>query len=282
MTLYQHARSREALLSWHPRFLAKVGQPTHSLTLPTRWGETHVGVAGPPDGPPLVAFHGVMATSAHLLLELRPLLSHYRVYAVDVLGHSPLSADQRPPLDRYGAWASEVLDGLGLPPVPVVGVSYGGFVTLRLLAAAPERVARAALVVPGGLATGPAWAGFRDLFWPMTLYRWFPSEARLRRLTDALFTEWDDDWGGWLGDALLHFKPDFRIPPVARDGELDAFQGPVLVLGADKDLSFPGPAAIARAQALFPGRVSSHLFANTRHSPPFNDAFRQAPAGPSA
>lgn len=275
MSIYATPGSREKLLAWYPRFLAKIDVPTTERTVSTRFGDTHVLIAGPEGAPPLVVMHGVMATSAHVLRELRPLLDRYRVYAVDVLGHSPMSADNRPALDAYGDWATEVLDGLGLDVVPVVGVSYGGFVTIRLLVTSPQRVSRVSLVVPGGLVNGPAWAGFTRLFWPMTMYRWFPSEARLRRLTDGLFTSWDDDWGHWLGEALLNFKMDLRVPPLATKEQLAGFKGPVQIFGADGDVSFPGGPAIARAKEVFANVADAHLFEDTRHSPPFDDAFRE-------
>lgn len=274
MTIYARPDSREKLLAWYPRFLAKIDVPTEERTVSTRFGDTHVLIAGPAGAPPLVVFHGVMATSAHVLREVRPLVDKYRVYAVDVLGHSPLSADNRPALEGYGDWATDVLDQLGLDVVSVIGVSYGGFVTIRLLTTSPKRVSRASLVVPGGLVNGPAMAGFLKLFWPMTMYRWFPSEARLRTLTDALFTEWDDDWGHWLGDALLNFKMDLRVPPVATRESLAGFTGPVQIFGASDDLSFPGGPAIARAKEVFAQVADTHVYTGMKHSPPFNDTFR--------
>ena len=68
------------------------------------------------DAPTIVIVHGAMASSAHLLVELAPLLETHRVYAVDVIGQSPKTPHARPSVKNndYGIWLAEVLDGLGL------------------------------------------------------------------------------------------------------------------------------------------------------------------------
>ncbi len=56
----------------------------------------------------LVVLHGALASSAHVLGELAPLLERFRVHAVDIVGHE---------------WLVDVLDGLALARPHVVGVS---------------------------------------------------------------------------------------------------------------------------------------------------------------
>ncbi len=275
MTLYTRPEAQAQLSAWYPRFLAKLSTPTEDRVVPTRHGDTHVLVAGPPDGPPVLVLHGAMATSAHVLAEVELLADTFRLYVPDVLGHSPLSADARPPIDGYGRWATDVLDGLGLDRPALVGVSYGGFVGLRLLATSPDRISRASLVVPGGLVAGSTWEGLTRVAWPLALYRWFPSEARLRRFVEPQFTRWDDDWAHWLGDAVRGFRLDFRVPPLATAEELAAFRGPVQVFGASDDVHFPGPALLARAREVFPTLVEAELL-ECRHAPPFEATFRAA------
>jgi 2-hydroxy-6-oxonona-2,4-dienedioate hydrolase len=279
VSIYANARAADELRRWYPRFLGRIPGPTSDRTVPTRYGETHVLVAGPEGGPPVVVLHGAMATSAHVMVEVGPLLSNYRVYAIDILGHSPMSADARPPLDGYGLWARDVLDGLGLSTPALIGVSYGGFVATRTVAANPDRISRLTLVVPGGLATGSAWRGVTELAIPMALYRWFPSEARLRTFLAPQFTVWDDEWATWLGEAIRGFRLDFRVPPIATAEELRAFRAPVQVFAADDDVHFPGPASIARAREVFPNVVHAELLEGCKHSPPFEDGFRRMLCG---
>ncbi len=274
MSLFVSPEARDSLKAWYPKFLAKVDAPTEERTVPTRFGDTHVLIGGPPSGPPLLLLHGAMATSAHVMIEVKHLLSQFRVYAPDVLGHSPMSAEARPPLEGYGEWATDVLDALGLGTVGLVAVSYGGFVGLRLLAHAPERVSKATLVVPAGLVSGSVWTGITKVGIPMAMYRWFPNEKRLRAFIDPQFTNWDDDWGHWLGEAVRGFTMDMRVPPLATPDQLAGFKGPVQVFGASDDVHFPGPALLVRAKEVLPNVVDSELL-ESRHAPPFTDEFRR-------
>jgi 2-hydroxy-6-oxonona-2,4-dienedioate hydrolase len=274
VSIYTSPEAAVRLRAWHPRFRARIAAELQERTVDTRFGQTHLLVGGPPEGPPLLLLHGVMASSAHVMAEVQPLLRRFRIYAPDVLGHSPMSADHRPPLDQYGAWVTDVLDALGLSEVLLCGVSYGGFVAIRALMAAPERFSKATLVVPGGLVSGSAWDGVVRLAIPMTVYRWFPSQARLERFLSTQFTTMDEMWVSWLGDALLGFKMDMRVPPLAQPGQLDAFRKPVQVFGASDDIHFPGPALLARAQQIFPHLAESELL-DCKHTPPFEDAFRE-------
>lgn len=279
MTVYTRPAAAEQLRAWYPKFLARVGAPTETRTVPTRFGETRVLVAGPEDGPPVLLLHGALASSAHVMAEVNPLLRQFRVYAPDIVGHSPMSADARIPIDAYGAWGTEVLDGLDLATTALVGVSYGGFVALRTVIAAPERIRRLSLVVPGGLVSGAIRDGLFALAIPMALYRWFPSEARLERFLRPQLTTLDPDWVGWMGDALLGFKLDFRVPPLATVDELRGHGGPVQVFGASNDVHFPGPALLARAEQVFAGPLDEELLADCKHSPPFEDGFREQLCG---
>ena len=275
MTVYARPAAAEQLRAWYPKFLARVDAPTETRTVPTRFGETRVLVAGPGDGPPVVVLHGALASSAHVMAEVKPLLRRFRVYAPDIVGHSPMSADRRIPIDGYGAWGTDVLDGLALASTALVGVSYGGFVAVRTVVAAPERITRLSLVVPGGLVSGAIREGILKLAIPMALYRWFPSEARLVRFLRPQFTTMDPEWVGWMGDALRGFRLDFRVPPLVTPEELRGYGGPVQVFGASDDVHFPGPALLDRAKQVFAGPLDAELLADCKHSPPFDDAFRE-------
>jgi pimeloyl-ACP methyl ester carboxylesterase len=275
--MFKSEAARATVAGWYDRFLARVSVPTESRVVKTRFGDAHVRVGGPEDGKPLVLLHGAMASSAHALRELEGLLHHFRVYAVDVVGQSVKSADVRPSVknDDYARWLAEVMDGLSLPRALVVGVSWGGFVCVRLAAFAPQRIERLALLVPAGIVSGPAFAGFMKMGWPMTKYMMAPNEARLRAFVAALLTSQDEEWVRFLGDSFLSYDvAGMKIPTLARDEELARFDAPTLVIGADKDLSFPGQKLIDRAKVLFKGLEATELVKDCNHCPPTTDEFR--------
>ncbi|WP_437995223.1 alpha/beta hydrolase [Sorangium sp. So ce185] len=273
--IFRSPEARARIATWFERFREKAPVPTRAREVSTRFGATHVLVAGPEHAPPLVCVHGAMASSAHLLPELGPLLTRFRVYAVDVIGQSVKSADVRVPVEgpAYAEWLTDVLDALGLPRAHLLGVSWGGFVALRMAEVAPARIDRLVLIVPGGVVSGPVWQGLTRVAIPMALYRAFPSEDRLARLVSGLFTTQDTMWGPYFGDAVRSYRLDMRIPPLATPEALAGFTRPALVFGADDDVSFPGAKLLARAKVLLP-RAETELLEGCRHSPPTDDAFR--------
>ncbi|KYG01679.1 alpha/beta hydrolase [Sorangium cellulosum] len=273
--IFRSPEARARIATWFERFREKAPVPTRAREVSTRFGATHVLVAGPEHAPPLVCVHGAMASSAHLLPELGPLLTRFRVHAVDVIGQSVKSADVRVPVDgpAYAEWLTDVLDALGLPRAHLLGVSWGGFVALRMAEVAPARIDRLVLIVPGGVVSGPVWQGLTRVAIPMALYRAFPSEDRLARLVSGLFTTHDAMWGPYFGDAVRSYRLDMRIPPLATPEALAGFTRPALVFGADDDVSFPGAKLLARAKVLLP-RAETELLEGCRHSPPTDDAFR--------
>jgi pimeloyl-ACP methyl ester carboxylesterase len=107
--------------------------------------------AGPPDGPPVLALHGLGATNASMLPTLWDLAADHRVLAPDLPGHGASSA---PWLARYDAatfsgWATRYLDAVGVTgPAVVVGNSLGGRIALEVALAAPDRVRALVLLCP--------------------------------------------------------------------------------------------------------------------------------------
>jgi 2-hydroxy-6-oxonona-2,4-dienedioate hydrolase len=277
MSLYHSEAVRASLAAWYPRFLARVPIPTTHRTLATRHGETHVLVAGPEDAPPLVVLHGALATSAHLLPEVAPLLRTRRVYAVDVLGQSTHSADHRPDVTgpAYPEWVSDVLDGLGLAHTALLGVSWGGFVASRAATTMPGRVDALVLVVPAGIIATPPLAALWGLGLPLAGWTLFRRRASLDALVAAVFTTPDPDWQAYMAEAFLAYKMDFSAPPPLTAAEAAGFAGPVLVFGATHDLSFPGDLLLARARALWPHAETERLV-GVKHSPATDPASREA------
>jgi pimeloyl-ACP methyl ester carboxylesterase len=274
---FRGEQAKAVLSRWHDHFRGRLKVPTESRTVKTRFGDTHVLVGGPEAGPRVVVLHGALASSAHVLHELAPMLERFRVHAVDIVGQSVKSADARPSVsnNEYGEWLGDVLDGLSLQRTHVVGVSWGGFVAIRLAALAPERIHRLALVVPAGVVNGSHWDGFTKVVLPMMMYRLSPSERRLKAFVRNLLTTTDDDWAPFIGDAVRSCNMDMRVPALARPEELQALKAPTLVLGADGDVSFPGQRLLARASELFPTLADRELIQGCLHCPPTTDAFRR-------
>jgi 2-hydroxy-6-oxonona-2,4-dienedioate hydrolase len=274
-TVWRDEAARTRLEGWFDIFRARISVPTESRQLPSRHGPSHVLLAGPADGPPLLCLHAMRTSSAHLLSELGPLLQQFRVIAPDLPGQSVRGPQVRLPLndDSNARWLLDILDGLSLGEVNVFGVSWGGFVARLLASSAPDRVSRLALLVPAGIANGSHWKGLTRMALPLLRYRLWRSERNLRRFLDPLLTTWDADWARYMGESLRDMPMDLRIPPLATDAELKRLTMPVLVLGAAEDISFPGEEVVARVRSQLP-HADGELIAGCKHCPPTTDNFR--------
>jgi pimeloyl-ACP methyl ester carboxylesterase len=255
--------------------LAELGLGYESLTVGTRLGDTHVLVLGPEGASPAVFLSGGNALSPTCLKWFLPLAWHHRLYAPDIVGQPGRSAEVRPSPkgDGHAFWAEDVLDGLGLARAPLVGLSYGAAIAIRTMGLAPERVSRAALVSPAGIAVPflPFLRMLVEFGAPALLYRLRPTQERLLRAVRPLFTEPEDPFFGpavrQLGAALRHLRLDADLPRTATEEELAGFGGPVAVFASEEDALFPARAVLPRAKEIFPNLALAESLRGCRHVP---------------
>jgi pimeloyl-ACP methyl ester carboxylesterase len=235
--------------------------------VPTRLGDAHVLQAGPEDGPPVVVFQGGNVVNPLTLAWFGPLTDRYRIHAPDTVGQPGKSTGARVSANdaSLGEWAIDVLDGLGLTAPAVVGISYGGGVVLRLAALAPDRVGRAVLVVPAGIADVPLGsmlslaAGY--LGYRVVARRSFV-ESTVRRLSggdpDPLFVE--STALAFRGTAL-----DTEMPRNATPEELRGLTAPVLVIAGEHDPLFRPDRILPRSKELFANLVAAETLPGCAH-----------------
>jgi pimeloyl-ACP methyl ester carboxylesterase len=108
---------------------------------------------------------------------------------------------------------------------------------------------------------------------PFLLVRTFPSRHRLRRAVASQFTTPTPEWTACFGDALRSYRLDVRLPPLMTADVAATITCPVLVFGAESDVSFPGRALLARVRALLP-HAETELLEGALHCPPQTEAFR--------
>jgi pimeloyl-ACP methyl ester carboxylesterase len=241
-----------AFLASYDAILKLWAVPYEELDIPTRFGSTHVIVSGPKNAPPLVLLHGYMATSTMWTRNIADFSKEYRVYSIDVMGQPGKSIPAEPIRSAadYVLWLKTTLDALRLARVPLVGVSYGGWLACTYTVAKPERVDRLVLLSAGGL---------------LPLTKQFSIRGMLMVLLPARFTV--NSCMHWLGIAETQFLrliylglKHFRMPPetarvmptVFSDDELQSMRIPTLVLYGDHEVICDPVAALARARRLIP------------------------------
>ncbi|MBW4042367.1 MAG: alpha/beta hydrolase [Acidobacteria bacterium] len=205
------------------------------LTIPVDGGSLAVAEHGDPDGPPVLAIHGITASSRSMSALAR-LIPEIRLIAPDLRGRGRSSRLPAPyGLRQHADDLRATLDALGLDRVVAAGHSMGGFVAMLLAAAEPERVAEVVLVdgglplaVPAGVdldallrlspeaLLGPAWERLTTVF---------PSREDYQRFWKAhpAFTDaWNDDVAAYADYDLEAVDGGFR--PSANPGAVAADQ----------------------------------------------------------
>ena len=241
--------------------LARLGVGCETRTFGTRFGWTHVISTGPEDAPPLVVLQGGNFLNPLCLAWFLPLGREYRIYAPDIIGQPGRSAQTRPSAggDGHARWLVEVLDGLDLGRAAFVGISYGAGLILRLAGLAPERVERAVLVSPAGVAAGPVWSMLREVALPMLVYRASPNRERLLRAARPILTEPEEPYVRQLGAVYKHVKLDRELPRAATREELSGYESPTLLFAAEDDVFFPAGKVIPRAREIIPNLQTEAL-----------------------
>lgn len=125
---------------------------------------------GDPEGEPLLAIHGITAHGLRFRRLAQEAWPERHTFAVDLRGHGRSLSDGPWSIPQHVRDLIDTLDVNGLDRVDVVGHSYGGAIGLALLAAAPERVRRIALLDPalaisGSLASSNALGTIADPGW---------------------------------------------------------------------------------------------------------------------
>lgn len=251
------------------QYLCEQGWPARpsEADIQTRFGSTRAYRWGGARTP-IVLLHG-SGTSSLMWTPLLGQMVGYSVYALDTIG-DPGGSVQRAPMrdgDDLAAWLDEVLEGLQLDRVNLLGASYGGWVGLNQALRSPQRVATLTLLDPvlekirpmffvHGIACGIA------LLTPAPMRRWAARRLHMNALAtdDKRVRRW-----GFLGQAKYRRGAPKFVP--FTDAELASITTPTLLLLAEKSQVHRSRPLLARARSVMP-RVEAELLAGVGHAFP--------------
>ncbi len=266
-TIYRSRAGERDLLAQYDAALRALPRPTESRFVPTRSGRTHLLMMGRVTAPPLLLLPGGNFLSPTTLGWFAPLAATYRLYTPDLLGQPGLS-DATPLAtsgDEHARWLTDLLDQLALGPLPIVGISYGGGMALRLAGYDPARITALGLVAPAGLIMGPIGPIVRQILLPMLAYRWQPTAARLDRATRPLLSEPNPLLAEQIGLIYRHLRLQTSLPRNATAEELRQFDAPTLIIANECDPFFPAARLLARAQQIIPNLVETMTLPGQSH-----------------
>ena len=251
--------------------------PYESITVPTRYGDTHLVAAGPQDATPVVLLHGMEGNAASWRRQLAGLHGQFRLYALDIIGSAGKSAPMRLSHDNHehAEWLGDVLTGLNIEQANLVGISNGSWLILKFATYAPERIARAVLMSASGIV---------PVRFPYNLAR-FVDRAAIRAAKDALAgvlltrgmvtravsgtyvadTSADPHEVEWF--YLLAKYYHFRFPPgPVSDEALASLTAPTLLMMGESEQFFPLRDVLERAKRHIPGLVAAEVIQGVGHN----------------
>ena len=272
------AETSEAAASTIPMFTSAQGKieilrayqavmdawPVHhqELRVETSFGETHVIASGPPDGPPVVLLHALFATAASWYRNVEALSQSHRTYCVDVIGESNMSRPSRPivSLNDFLRWFTELIDGLEIDTLNLMGNSYGGFTAAYYAMKLPERIRKLVLIGPASTIHSMRPFMFH-MFIPKGLYLaapLLPGVARVMRSS----VDWmhaglprDALWEPLFYATMKHGRLINKVfPRVYSKEEFAAIEAPVLLVFGDREVIYGDlQSAIGSGKELIPG-----------------------------
>jgi len=233
-------------------------------------------------GDPLLLIHGLGSCSRDWEMQIGSFADHFTVITIDLRGHG---RSEKPPgpydMTRFAGDAASLLEGLGISPAHVLGISLGGMVAFQLVLDYPSLVQKLVIVnsVP---ALVPCGIGDLLGYWNrMLIINIMGMEKMGRVLAKAFFPE---PGQFELREIFVrrwseNHKPSYRASLKAAYGwsvreRLGEIRVPTLVIGADGDY-FPTAAKEAYT-ALIPG-AKLEVIENSKHALPAEkpDEFNQ-------
>ena len=258
-SIWTSPEARARLLELYAQRLATLDDRVEVTRVPTRFGETQVLLAGPHQAPALVVIHGANGDAAQMAGAYLSLAADYRCVFVDVPGQANPSEGQ--PIPRgdgsLAAWMRELLDGLELDSVALLGMSGGAYTALRSALGLRERIRCVVGLVPEGFCelaeVPPTSAPEAEAFVELVTG---PECGFPRALLDLMAR------GAALAFDAVH-EP-IRLGPLFEAEEFVGFEVPVLLVAGGQDRLFPGARVLERARAIVPG-VRTHLIETANH-----------------
>lgn len=254
-SVFKSAKGEAEFMAAYDAVLARWPIPYESISVPTRFGSTHVIVGGPEDGKPLVLLHAMATSSTVWVRNIAALSRAYRTYLVDIVGDANKSVYSRPLASRADSleWLRDVLDGLHIEEANLGGISYGGWIALSFALGAPDRVKSLVLLSPAASLAKFRLSFFVHFLGPLL----FPSRASVDstfRWLSAKGEVVDEDLAGqmYLAVKSFRFPQGGTYPTVFSDEELKKVEQPTLLLLGDHEVIYNPYYALKRAKLLFP------------------------------
>jgi pimeloyl-ACP methyl ester carboxylesterase len=273
ITMFTSSKGESEVMSAYQSIMRKWTVPYKELTISTSFGETHVIVSGPEDAPPVVLLHALLASAMSWYRNVEALSHTYRVYAVDVIGEGNKSHPTKPitSLDDFLGWFTELIDGLGIDTLYLVGNSYGGFTASYYAMKLSQRIRKLVLIGPAA-TIAPMGPFYVHMFIPKAMYGFFPKLPGVKQVMRSSVNwmhkglPYDPLWEPLFYTSMVYGGLINQVfPRMYSKEEFVQIKAKVLLLLGEEETIYNNlGSAIRSARELIPG-VEVELIPNAHH-----------------
>ena len=122
---------------------------------------------------------------------------------------------------------------------------------LSLAKSFPERIDRALLLVPSGIAHGPILPMVGKMIIPFIKYYFKPSDKTLAAVIETMGGEGDDIWREFFDLMMSSYKMELKAPKEYNKEDMASFESPLLIIASPNDIFFPSDKVFDKAKKIF-------------------------------
>lgn len=267
-SLYRSPQAYAEEMAHYDAALEKLSVTYKSLFIPTSFGETHVIALGKNDAPVVVLMHGLGANALSMRSMFADFSRNYRVYVPEAVGYSGKSAPTRPPIEKYTEWMTELFDAFHIEKAHMVGISFGGWLSLKMSLVAPQCILSLTIMSSAGFVSASPLTLLKILSITTTAAVPFTGHCSARwflKLLTSPTTPQDKELVDVFYRLLKFFKSPRELPPCLTDEDLRKIMAPTLILMGQYDKIFHPTKVIERARELMPNLRATELIPSVGH-----------------
>lgn len=264
---FKNTESKKEIIDLYFQKLQSLKIDYEFLTVETSYGNSNIIITGHSNNPPLVLVHGENSCAPMALESLTGLENKFRIYAIDVLGQPNLSDEVRldKKSDDYGKWMYEIISRLTIYNFYLVGISFGGFISLKFLAYDDTRISKAFLIKPTGIIKVNILKQLTNIMLPLKTYLFRKNKRCLKKYLKHIEVSEKSTRSKYLMKLLLNYRMNYATAPLISAREAQNITTPLSFISGKNDLVYPGIKLLKRAKAIFPSLIQVVLLENATH-----------------
>lgn len=260
--VYKNQECMKKMIDFYDKAMNSLEVNYREEYIETFYGKTHVIIVGDENKTPIFTLHGGNGISPLNIRLFLPLLKEYCIIAPDVIGMPGKSEPYRnlnTKREDFGFWICEILDAMNINKISFVVSSYSAAMMLSLAKVSPDRIDKAMLLVPSGIAHGAIGPMMSKMMLPFIKYYFAPSEKALNGIIDIMVSESDALWSEFLDLMMSSYKMEMRAPKEYKKKELEKFNSSIVIFASNEDIFFPADRVFLKAEKIFETKPQTYL-----------------------